>query len=131
MKKSIIISTLFVSITFAIQAQPKYTKMASNQSAYKVKNLEGYKETGSAVENRNQFRNAQSYKNGAMPKPEAKGTGIFPVLPDSVNENGMVASGNYKSQFKSTNAVEKVRGQTLPVNDENDQTETFSRKEEE
>lgn len=114
MKTTIYISAAIVLGAYILQAQPKYTNVPSNQSAYKVQNLDGYKETGAKMEDRNAFKNAQNYKSAPTVKPEAKGEGIFPVLPEGVNENSLVAVGNYKAQFTSPKKSPKARGNSIP-----------------
>jgi len=114
MKKTIYISAAIILGAYILQAQPKYTNMPSNQSAYKVQKLDGYKETGAKIEDRNAFQNAQNYKNAPIVKPEAKGEGIFPILPEGINENSMLADANYKTQFKSRKKSPKISGNSVP-----------------
>jgi hypothetical protein len=115
MKTSVIISAVLVYVSFALQAQaqPKYTQMSSNQSAYKVKDLNGYKETGSKVEDRNAFMNANSYKKSTKVKPEAQE--LFPVLPEELNQPVFVSENNYKSQFRGSSLKKSNATSPAPI----------------
>ncbi len=100
MKSFAIIGLIFCFSLATISLQNKSLPVKNDPTAYVIKDLDSYKESGSKTEERNPFTNPTNYKKTSSPE---KGIDLKDDFKNKKvkNNNPLTNKGNYKAGFSN------------------------------